>query len=96
MTFPTKILLALAIVLAAGQAFAGEVAAKDSDVENFTAHKMPTVSVPIDQKSLSLREEVPDILTEASNCQEECQGSRPQGKTPPALKKIPLALIKTP
>ncbi|MGZ3724140.1 MAG: hypothetical protein ACXVA9_14450 [Bdellovibrionales bacterium] len=72
MTLPTKILLALVIVMA-GSAFAyADVTAKDQDAVNFTASKAPTEVESVDQSQLTIREEIADDKLEANACAVDC------------------------
>jgi hypothetical protein len=76
MTFSTKILLSLSLVLAF-QARGKSVVGKDSDTENFTAGKTPAISEPTDQSIPDLKPETPDEMTDAVNCYERCGSARP-------------------
>jgi hypothetical protein len=80
MTLPTKILLALVVVIGgSAYAYADEdvMTAKDTDAVNFepaSASRGPASIAPTEdsQAALTVREEIPNHLTEAGSCQTAC------------------------
>jgi hypothetical protein len=71
MTLPTKILLALIVVLAAGSVFA-DVAAKNEDSGKFSASPSVSQIDSADQSELNVREEVAETQSEAGHCTLQC------------------------
>jgi hypothetical protein len=72
MTLPTKILLALVIVVGGSAVAYADVAADEKAVQDFTP--APTVAVvkASDQSALTVRDEIADDQTEGGSCQINC------------------------
>ena len=74
MTLPTKILLAIVVVVAGSAMAYADVTANDAEAVNFTpASRGPASLEPSDtQEALTVREEVADDQTECGTCQDKC------------------------